>query len=368
MAKRQDKRRRTSLSRSQARRGKTTHSRRLAQLHRDATVVDAHSDYALQVLRERLRGKNLVIENQHLPKLQAGGVNVEVLTVGGDFVLDGIDFRDPRNVFRVLDCVHNELEESPAHLGLILHGKDLDNFEPKGRIGLILALEGGAAIADDFSLLRNYYRLGLRSLILTHNERNFLADGCGETPAGGLSKLGKQLIKKINKLDMIVDLVHLGEPGFFEVLELTDKPVIVSHSNARKLCDHFRNLTDNQIKAIARCKGVIGLNFLCFMVDADMGKATLDRFLDHVDYIADLVGIEHVGLGPDFADYYMDVLEEWLMLHGSPIELAKYVDGVEDVSGLPKITEGLSARGYTDQEIRQVLGRNFVRVYKEVLS
>lgn len=347
---------------------KTRRDNKNVRLHRNATVVDAHSDYALQVLRERLRGKTHVMEKQHLPKLRAGGVKVEVHTVGGDFVLSGIDCRDPRTVLRVFDCIHCEVAESPHHFALVRQKKDFDDIIKKGKIALLLALEGAAAIGDDFSLLRIYYRLGLRSLILTHNERNFAADGCGEKPAGGLSKLGKDLIREANKLNMILDLVHIAEPGFFDVLELTEKVPLVSHSNVKALCDHFRNLTDRQIRAVAERGGVIGLNFLCFMVDRDVRKAKLGRLLDHVDYIAELVGIDHVGLGPDYADYYIEVLEDWLARHNYPLEMAKYVEGVEDVTGLARITEGLAARGYSDQDIRKVLGENFLRVYKEVLD
>ena len=343
-------------------------SKKLDRLHRSSTVVDAHSDFALHVILQRLRGRKLGLGGEHLGKLRAGGVKVEVLTVGGDFFLDGVDLRDPRNVLRVFDFIHTELNQSPNDFGLVLRGSGLDDLRREGKIALLLALEGAAAIADDFSLIRNYYRLGLRSLILTHNERNPLADGCSETPGAGLSRLGKELIREATNLNMILDLVHLSEASFFDVLELTEKPPLVSHSNVRKLCDHPRNLTDRQIKAVAECEGVIGLNFIAFLVDKDIGKATLDRLLDHADYIVDKVGIEHVGLGPDFADYYMNVLESWLVQHNCAPELARYVEGVEDVSRLPKITERLCGRGYTDDQVRRILGENFVRVYKKVLA
>ena len=337
------------------------------KMHEKLIVVDGHSDYPLQILRERLKGKTHIIENQHLPRLRAGGIKLEVATVGADVVLDNLDFREPQNVLRVFDCIYKEIEESSGSIRLVLEKNDLNDLEDEGKLFMLLNLEGAASIGEDLSLLHNFYRLGLRSLSLTHNERNILADGCGEDSYSGLSKHGKALIKEVNKLSIMVDLVHINERGFFDVLELIEKPVVVSHSNVRKLCDCFRNLTDEQIKAVAERGGVVGLNFLCFMVDEDLNKATLERLLDHVDYIAQLCGIEHVGLGPDFTDYFKELFEAYLEQHGLPLDITKYVEGASDATGMLKIGEGLSTRGYKDSEIKKVMGENFLRVYKQVL-
>lgn len=341
---------------------------RASKLHQEAIVVDAHSDYPIHLLRERRRGNRGVILHNHLPNLRRGGVSVEVVTVGGDFVLGSMDFRHPTTVFEAIDSLHVEIEECPEHLKLIRQAKDLEQVKKGGPVGLLLALEGASCVGHDFSLLRNYYRLGLRSVSLTHNERNFLADGCGEKAGGGLSALGKEFVKELSRRRMLIDTVHINERGFFDVLEQIDVPPIVSHSNVRALCNHFRNLTDEQIKAVGEREGVIGLNFLSLLVDSNLQKATPDRLIDHLDYIADLIGIDHVGLGPDFVDYMMDLLKHYLKQHGLPLDYTKYVDGIQDVTGIPKITEALLARGYSDQEVKKVLGENFIRVYKQVLA
>lgn len=330
-------------------------------------MVDAHSDYPIHLLRERKRGKRRVILHHHLPNLRDGGVSIEVVTVGGDFLLGGVDFRDPETVFQVLDSLHSEIEECPEHLRLIRQAEDVDEAKKRGQVGLLFALEGTACVGDDFSMLRNYYRLGLRSVSLTHNQRNFLADGCSEKPGAGLSALGKQFVQELGKLGMLMDIVHINEAGFFDVLGLIDIPPIVSHSNARALCDHRRNLTDAQIKAVGERGGVIGLNFLSLLVDSDVQKATPDRLLDHMDYIAGKIGIDHLGLGPDFVDYMMDLFDDYLVQHGLPREYTKYVEGIREVTGIPKITEALISRGYSEQDIKKVLGENFLRIYRQVL-
>jgi membrane dipeptidase len=337
---------------------------RLNNIHSQTIVTDAHSDYAIHMLLEQRRGRDDVFYKDHLPRLRSAGVRLEVMTVGGDFTLAGTDCRSPLNVFAALDCVQREIERRPRELMLVRTVADLESLAKDRVVGLMLALEGATPIDADFCLLRTYYRLGLRSVILTHNERNMFAEGCREKANGGLSALGKKLVEELNRMNLILDLVHVGERTFYDAMEVFARPPVVSHSNARRLCEHFRNLTDAQIKAVAARGGVIGLNFFGIFIDEDPTKVTIDRLLDHIVYISDLVGIQHVGLGPDFCDYYLDVVEDWLVQIGFTREMSMLPKGIEDVRGIPRITEALLGRGFSDQDIQGVLGENFVRVYK----
>jgi membrane dipeptidase len=335
-------------------------------LHQSSLVVDAHSDYPVYMLLAQQRGNATVFATEHLPRLKSAGVRLETVTVGGDFQLAQLDLRSPFVTLAILDCVHEQLKACGENVILIQTATDLAALEGSERVGILFALEGTAPVTPDISLLRTYYRLGVRSLMLTHNERNCFADGCAEPPQGGLSKLGRELLQEINKLHMVLDLSHSNERTFYDALELYSGTPIASHSNARSLCDHPRNLTDQQIKEIAARAGVIGMNFLSRFVDSEPAKATPERVVDHIAYMANLIGIDHVGLGPDYADYYMDELTDWARKHSLPP--MKYTAGLESVSQLPLLTDMLVKRGFSDSEIRQVLGDNFLRAYAANLA
>jgi len=330
-------------------------------------VVDGHSDYPIQVFRERQRGKKRVIERKHLPSCTKGGVVMEVVTVGGDFANSEWDGRNPDTVLKTLDYIHQEVAESPDFLRLVLRKSDLLKVGETGTLSMMLNLEGASCVTSDFSFLQTYYRLGVRAISLTHNNRNIFADGCAEKSGNGLSYLGKRLIKEINKYNMVLDLVHINKRSFFQALDLTERPVVVSHSNAKKICNSFRNLTDDQLKALADRGGVVGLNCLGFLIDDSFENQTVNRLLDHLDYIVELIGIDHVGFGPDYINYMMDLVME--NLNGSnlfPGDL-QYAIEADSVSFMQKIVKGLVIRGYKKEDIRKIMAQNFVRVYMEGL-
>jgi len=327
-------------------------------------IVNGHSDYPIQVFMEHCKGEKKVIEKKYLPACIKGGVNFEMATVGGDFSVGDWDGRKPNSILQTLDSIHREIADSPDCLKLVLGKKDLETVGTPGTLSMMLNLEGTACITSDFGYLRNYYRLGVRALSLTHNERNIFADGCAELSGGGLSEQGRQLVKEINQYGMVLDLVHINERGFFEALDLTERPVLVSHSNAKKVCNVFRNLTDDQLKALAARDGVVGLNFIGFMIDQISEKQTIERLLDHLDYIVDLIGIDHVGFGPDFIDYWADIAME----SSDPnIAVGGYAREVEDISATPIFVLALAARGYSEDDRRKIMGGNFLRIYREGL-
>ncbi len=330
-------------------------------------IVDGHSDYPVQMFRERLEGKQHVIENKHLPLCTKGGVVMEVATVGGDFSNGLWNGRDPETVLRTLEYVHQEVLESSGSLKLVLNKRDLKMVGERGTLSMMLNLEGATCLASDLNFLEKYYRLGVRAMSLTHNNKNIFADGCAEISGNGLSILGRNLIKEINQYNIILDLVHINERGFFQALDLAERPPVVSHSNARKVCRSFRNLTDSQLKGLAERGGVVGLNCVGFMIDNAFEKQTVGRLLEHLDYIVELTGIDHVGFGPDYVDYMMDFTK--VNLAGSRLFTGElqHAIGAKDISAMQKFVEGLINRGYKEEEIEKIMSRNFLRVYMEGL-
>ena len=356
---------------------------RARRLLDDSFVVDAHSDYAIQLYRERRDGARDVLRSKHLPELRAGGVNLEVLTVGGDFSIAETDLRQYETVLSVMEAVHCEIDEGGDDIVLIRSAVDFDTVAAQEAIvpqglniaqvlnaaqGVLLALEGVIPLGDDLARLHRLHGLGLRSVILTHDKKNLAAEGCHETGGGGLSDFGRRLVKEIESLNMLLDLVHVNERSFFDALERYGGPPVVSHSNARAVLDHPRNLRDEQIRAVAERGGVIGLNFLGMFITEHPSDASMDRLIDHADHIATVAGTEHICIGPDFADYFIDAMRLWLERENLPPETMQFVRGAETVAGLPVFVEGLLRRGYADEDIRNILGGNVLRVFRQVLS
>ncbi|MFX1481206.1 MAG: dipeptidase [Promethearchaeota archaeon] len=334
-------------------------------------IVDGHSDYALQIYREHLKGNKNVIKEQHLPLLQRGGINVEVLTVGGDFELfPEFDARGYNTTLKVINAIQDEISNSPDLFLLIKDAQDFDKID-NHRVSFLFALEGSGSIGDNFSRFHNYYELGVRSIALTHNKKNLFADGCAVKEAKGLSEIGKDFVRELNKYGVLIDLSHISEPSFWDTIDIMMKPPIATHSNAKHLCDHARNLTDDQINAIGEREGVIGINFFSTFVDKKGKNATVDRLIDHVDHIVELVGVNHIGLGPDFLNYYIEDLKQ--LSDTIPKDFPKdetqpSFEVVKDVTEIPKLLELLRKRGYSDKEVRNIQGENFIRVFKEVLK
>jgi membrane dipeptidase len=321
-------------------------------------IIDAHSDFGLLVGYCHFNNIKNVFKEERLSILENNGLNLEVLTIGGDFELfPKFDSRNPEIVSYTIAANLEEIRMN-AHRVLLLRNKtDLDQLKINDKIGFIFHLEGCSTLESDGSRLDNFYSQGLRSLSLTHNERNAFADGCGVKNPNGLSSYGFELVDQINKLKMILDVSHLSEPSFWDAIESYDNSLVASHSNARNLCDHFRNLTDEQIISIANKDGVIGINSFGEFLDLSIKNFTLERFIDHIDYVVNLIGIDHVGIGPDFLDYAT-----------SPsIVRRKYPMDFYDITCIPSLKARLDKRGYSKCDIDKILGENFARIYKRVL-
>lgn len=329
-------------------------------------VIDAHSDLLNDVLPQRTLGRKNVIEEDWLPGMRKGGVDIRVAAIYSD-----VAYVPELALRRGLDLVaalYEEIAESSS-LMLCTTVADIKQAKESGKISFIFGMEGSEPLGRDIQLLRVFYLLGLRVLGLTHGLRNYAADPAFFSPTetgkvGGLSDFGVRLVQEANRLGVVIDVSHLNEPSFWDVLEKTNAPVIASHSNCRALFDHPRGLWDDQIKAIAENGGVIGIN-ACAMLVNGSENATLNDLLNHLDHIVSTGGVESAGLGFDFADYltkYMSEDERTRLPYIGPVQ---GLSGDADVS---KITEELVRRGYGDNDIELILGKNFLRVFEKVLK
>ena len=351
---------------------------RALELHNSSIIVDAHSDIPFDLVR-RPRSHESPMKQRHIPNLRTGGVDVVVCALTWD---GRVYLGELLRALKALNVVNAEVERNADDLVVARNTSEIRKAKEDGKISLILGFEGGKPLEGELTLLKTFYDLGVRYLGLTWNHRNQLADGVGEPTNSGLSNFGREVVLEANRLGVMLDVSHISEKGFWDVIELSKEPVMASHSNSKTLCNDPRNLTDDQIKALCEKGGVIGVNFVSkFLQSTSPRRATLDDVLDHIDYIADLVGVEHVGLGPDFMDYSSDLRDqiskvknyvfndEWSeVLGGSPSDTETYPENLESITKLPNLTCGLIERSYSDNEIKKILGRNFLRLFKKILN
>ncbi len=249
-----------------------------------------------------------------------------------------------RNILLQVEKFLAELGNNKNCIYLVESYNDIANNPDK--IGAIMHLEGAEAIGRDLELLSLLYRLGLRSMGLTWNYRNNLADGVGEGDnASGLTKYGIKVIKEMDNLGMILDLSHISEKAFFEAFDYYDKPIIASHSNVQRICPHPRNLSDQQLKILGQNGGIIGINQVSFFVGNN--NPSINEMIDHIKYIADYIGVEHIALGSDF-DGAADII----------------MAGIEDYRQWEDI---LKNQGFSAKDIEKILFKNALRVMEEIL-
>jgi len=332
------------------------------KLHNDSIVIDMHSDIVLDVIRQRLAGQTAVISKVHIPRMRQGGVDAYFGTVGGDFP-GGVEKTE--EVLRNIDWMHLEVDESEEQLIIAKTAADIRQAKSKGQSAVFLITEGLRCVNWDISLFRTLYRLGVRSCAFTWNWRNYLADGRLERSGGGLSTFGMEVLQEMNQLGMLPDIAHISHAGKDEIIRDSEGPVIASHLGVKSVCDTPPNLSDQQIEALAAKGGVVGLIF--FSPTLAKGRATLDDVMKHIEYIVDLVGIDYVGLGPDFYDYMMDdTLTTGTWLKDMDYSSLDFAEDLDDTTKVYNITRAMVARGFTQKEIKQVLGENCLRVIAEV--
>jgi membrane dipeptidase len=316
-------------------------------LHFDAIVVDGHCDTLGDVLEgKRTLAERSALGHVDLPRLRAGGVTAQIFAC---FVpIHEYHRGATRYALRMVDVLHEAIDAHPDELLLAVNASGIRRAKAEGKVAAILGLEGAEPLGDSLAVLRSFHRLGVRVLGLTWNFRNDVADGVMEGPrALGLSPFGKEIVGECNRLGVLIDVSHLAPAGLVDVLHISRRPVIASHSNARALCDHERNLLDAQIEAIASGGGLVGVTFVDAFLHQPAAEATIEHALDHIDHLLRVAGPEHVMIGSDF-------------------DGADMPRGLEDATCYLALTAGMAARGHSEAVIRGVLGLNFLRVFEKV--
>jgi len=318
--------------------------------------LDTHSDSIfVDAAAPLLEPRHL---DQRLSNIVAGRVDALLATVGA--------LEDFRNT---MELVGKWLEIERSHVHKIRIARlvsDIRAAKADGVTAIVIHFQGADPIEDELDFLNAFHACGLRVMQLTYNARNRLGDGCFEPTDAGLSKFGRKVIKRMEELSIAVDLAHAGVRTTLDAATVATKPIFISHANARALCDTPRNATDEMIRAVAASGGVIGVCAAPFFLVRD-GQATLETLIDHVSYIGDLVGVEHVGLGLDFAeeddeDYvYFGYDERYI-----PRPPWTYPAGIAGHIDAPKIASALASRGYSKDDVRGVLGEKFLRVFARV--
>ena len=322
---------------------------------------DAHSDLLYDVTRRRLAGEERVLETRHLERLRAGGVEGLVLalwygagqgqTFWGD--VPGADSEALR-LETMLDCARAELAQC-TQIQAVRTVREAEAARAAGKLYAFLGIEGMAALGPDARAIDRCYESGVRLGMLTWNEENALATGAGGDPGKKLTPAGRAAVRRMRDLGMLVDVSHLNDGGFWDVMDLAGGPVVASHSNCRALCDVRRNLTDDQLRAIRDSGGVVGLNAYHGFVHSDPAEQTAETLARHAAHMAEVMGVEHVGCGFDFCEFM-----------GPPDNEA--AAGLEDASRIGAFFGRLERLGMSRRERELIARENFLRVFRQALG
>ena len=376
-------------------------SARAQKLHDSALIVDTHADTPQRFLDE---GFDLGstdpkdIGHVSLDKAKRGNLGAEFFSIWVEPETNQGHFA--RHTFDLIDSVYEQAARHPDRMMMAFSPNDIDRAQREHKLAALMGIEGGHSIENDIHLLRDYYRLGVRYMTLSWSNTNEWADSSGDIDDpkvqhhNGLTDFGKQVVLEMNRLGMMVDISHVADKTFWDVIATTKAPVIASHSSARALVDAPRNMTDEMLRAVTKNGGVVQVNFFNGFDDENFRQAIeaqkkdqaaavqkytdqlkadgkpvnyvevdrmerewmakiprppLKSLIDHIDHIAKVAGIDHVGLGSDFDG-----------VSGATPQ------GIDSAADLPKITQALLDRGYSADEIKKILGGNLMRVFREV--
>ncbi len=313
------------------------------QVHQDAVVVDLHVDTLLDLAAgKRTLDGGSGAGHVDLPRLRQGGVDVQVFAA----------YVDPREASRgkarvreLIAAFHQAMDRHPGAIVPVRTVEEIESALRSGKIAAVLSVENaGDALQGEIDQVEWLYREGVRIAGLTWNPANALGDGARETRHGGLTPLGRRVVARMQDLRMIIDVSHLSPATFWDVLAATRGPIVATHSDAAAVQPHYRNLTDDQLRALAARGGVVGINFYPDF----LGAATLEQVVVQINHIVRVAGVETVALGTDFDG------------------INRVPQGLEDVSKLPHLTQALLAGGYTEEQVRRILGGNALRVFRQV--
>jgi membrane dipeptidase len=333
------------------------------EVHRKGQIIDGHQDSSVRRFARKENPDNWMKRDTSyhadIPRMKEGGQKY-----GGFFLVEDSSVT---SLWVLTEFILEQTSRHPEDLMLVLSSQDMINAGKKGKVGILMEVEGPAQwLNGNIEILRILYRLGVRSVHITHGEGGSQPTFLQGTPsvygpctlkdreaqrenAIGLTPFGLEVVKVENELGIITDTSHSNDKAFFDVMEHSTKPPIMSHTAVFSLCNHWRCMTDDQIRALAAKGGVMGIALVPGFIDRDPGKATIDRVVDHILYAADLVGIDTVGFGSDY-----DGFTE------TPV--------VPDVSQLVNLTRAMLARGLTEEEIKKFWGGNFLRVFQQTID
>ena len=333
------------------------------ELHKNNIVVDTHLDLAGEIYNRYMAGEKEVIKNHYLENFKKGGFNLIVSSLYIDeLFLPEMALRIALGQIRALI---EDVESCQGEVFLVKNKDELNKAVNENKIGIIVSFEGLEPIGNDIGLLRIFYELGVRAAGLVWSRRNYVADGCSFIPVeegqrGGLTKFGVNVVKRMEEMNMLIDVSHLNDEGFQDVVKYTNKPFIASHSNSRSIHGSMRNLTDDQIKAIADRKGVIGINAIKNIAGVRDGEAPIIKLADHIEYIVNLAGIHHVGYGFDLCNGYYSSELKFKFAPNNCDSLSSHAEAV-------LLTEELLRRGISKEDCKLIIGGNFFRTFNNIL-
>jgi membrane dipeptidase len=337
-----------------------------AEILKSTPVVDAHFDLLADVLYLRCQGQKRVIADKFLPGLKTGNVKVVVAALFIETLF--VPHQATELALEQIDGLHQEMSETPGLFCLCTNYAEIEAAIARGEIAILLSLEGAEPIGTNLALLHTFHRLGVRFLGPAWGRRNAACEGStlvGEPnpSAGGLSNFGKELIQEAERLGMLLDLSHLNDLGVQDLANLTRSVLFASHSNTRLLNPMERNVSDDIIRLIASRGGVIGVNAVNTICAGDEEDASPEMLVRHMEQIRDVAGIRHIGLGLDFfggMNLFAPVLHPQKMKR--PIR-----DVIRGHAALPELVTVMQQRGWTLEAIQAVLGKNFLRMYRDNL-
>jgi membrane dipeptidase len=326
-------------------------------------IIDMHFDVPMDLYEKRDR-KN-VLETEFLLELEAGNISV----IGAAIYIE--DRYLPETGLRVaLDQIARLYAETERnrHFAICKTYREIQKAREAGKIALLITMEGAEPLGTDLDLLRFFYELGVRSIGLTHARSNAAGHGgifaaTGSSPKG-LTAFGRDVVRECERLGIIIDLAHINQAGFNDILSVTTRPPIVSHTNVRRYYDIERNISDEQIEMIGERHGVIGVNSV--LVSPKEEETTLDRYVDHIEHIANLIGIDGVGIGFDFFEFiYSQWPESAKKQLAEKLTTPHFIPNLKNHSHTRNLTRKLIERGFHDEAIEKILRKNWLRIFEE---
>jgi len=337
---------------------------RVERLHA-AGIVDMHFDLPMDLYEKRTRPN--VLATEFLPEFEAGGIGV----IGTALYLEDryLPERGLHVAVNQIARLYAEAEQSKRCVVCRTH-QEISRTLASKKIAFLITMEGVEPLGDDLDLLRAFYELGVRMIGLTHARTNAAGHGgifaaSGSSPEG-LTPFGRDVVSECEGLGVIVDLAHINPAGFKEIVDLTSKPLIISHTNSRKFYDVERNISDEQIKMIGQRRGVIGINSV--LVSPKQEESTLDCYVDHIEHVANLISIDCVGIGFDFFEFiYRQWPEEKKKWLAEKLTTPHFIPDLTNHSQARNLTRKLIERGFSDAAIEKILRGNWLRILEELL-